>query len=594
MESSTKVENLKAAALIQMRSKIAYGAAITGTAFVLGRVPFMSETFPLAIGFIIYMVSKNPMHIYLVLPCGVGIMSCINSGCDSWGELGAMSICALIFALARNIELQLWQRGTIGAAVTITCISIYRLAMSSVYKASIGALVFEGVLVFVAVFLTEAFFQAIKEHEGGNRALTSLVVFCLASVCGMGMDFLIWAVIIFITLFMLVYGDGGIGEMTVAVSGITAFLAGQPQWGFMITLVMGVFTASFFKKRGIILTVAVFAMTCIALRSLEGGVVLGVDNYYLFMSLAAFGVMNWKFGSRIKKMLATFSGGYDARTDNVRYDVGRILTEQSEEMKELSELYSTYLDSRSMLSTQFDMTRQVIEETRWQIGRSRRRGSGICREKFHMDIAVSQCAATGEINGDCCGWHDIGNGRTVMVISDGMGKGKKAAAESLMVTKTIIGLLKSGVSAELTLKMINTIMVIKDDEDSFATVDLVISDRRTGNTKFYKIGAAPTMIRRKNTVEEVKLSEVPLGVVNGLKIKYVETFLRKGDCMVMMSDGISDAFDSRGKLDALGSIILNIRSENPQTIGDLILNQAADGYIGRERDDLTVLVARLV
>ena len=55
-------------------------------------------------------------------------------------------------------------------------------------------------------------------------------------------------------------------------------------------------------------------------------------------------------------------------------------------------------------------------------------------EKFQMDIAVSQCAATGTINGDCCGWQDLGDGRTALVISDGMGKGKRAAAESLLVS----------------------------------------------------------------------------------------------------------------------------------------------------------------
>ena len=78
-----------------------------------------------------------------------------------------------------------------------------------------------------------------------------------------------------------------------------------------------------------------------------------------------------------------------------------------------------------------------------------------------MDIAVSQCAASGSINGDCCGWQDIGDGRVAMVVSDGMGKGKKAASESLMVTKTIMALLRSGVTADLTLKMINTVMLIK-------------------------------------------------------------------------------------------------------------------------------------
>ena len=186
-----------------------------------------------------------------------------------------------------------------------------------------------------------------------------------------------------------------------------------------------------------------------------------------------------------------------------------------------------------------------------------------------------------------------------MVVSDGMGKGKKAAAESLMVTKTIMSLLKSGVTTDLTLKMINTVMLMKDDEDSYATVDLIIVDKRSGKAKFYKIGAAPTLIRRKDNVQEVQLSAVPLGIVNGLKIRYMETVLKKEDWIIMMSDGVSDGGGSgSGRndsfLSALKETAARVRSHNPQTMSDLLLDQAADSYIGRERDDLTVLVARIV
>jgi serine phosphatase RsbU (regulator of sigma subunit) len=155
------------------------------------------------------------------------------------------------------------------------------------------------------------------------------------------------------------------------------------------------------------------------------------------------------------------------------------------EMQAMAELYGTYLDSRSMLADQFRITEQIMEDLKLKIG-STAEGKHNVREKFQMDISISQLAASGLINGDCCGWSDIGRGRTAMVVSDGMGKGKKAAAESLMVTRTIISLLKSGVTAELTLKMINTIMLMKDDEDSYATVDLVIVDRKSGRCRFFK------------------------------------------------------------------------------------------------------------
>ena len=156
-----------------------------------------------------------------------------------------------------------------------------------------------------------------------------------------------------------------------------------------------------------------------------------------------------------------------------------------------------------------------------------------------------------------------------------------------------MALLRSGAGVDLILRMINEVMLMKDDDDSFATVDLMIADTRTGSARFYKTGAAPTLIRRKGRVEEVRLSAVPLGIVNGLKIKYVEVSLKKGDWIIMMSDGVSDGGDGMG-LAAIKDTVGGVRSENPKTMCDLILNRASDSYIGKERDDLTVMAARIL
>ena len=46
-------------------------------------------------------------------------------------------------------------------------------------------------------------------------------------------------------------------------------------------------------------------------------------------------------------------------------------------------------------------------------------------------------------------------------------------------------------------------------------------------------------------------------------------------------------------LSMLKETAAGVRSTDTRTMSDLILNRAADSYIGKERDDLTVLVARL-
>ena len=139
--------------------------------------------------------------------------------------------------------------------------------------------------------------------------------------------------------------------------------------------------------------------------------------------------------------------------------------------------------------------------------------------------------------------------------------------------------------------------MMKDGEDSFATVDLVVVDR-SGRTKFYKIGAAPTLIRRRNNIEEVRLSAVPLGIVNGLEIRSGGDFLKE-------KRGFSDhdvrrcqrrSGRQRGFLPQLAEILRSIRSEEPAVICDFFaLDQVSrDSYLGKERDDLTIMTAKLL
>lgn len=420
---------------------------------------------------------------------------------------------------------------------------------------------------------------------------------------GLGLSFLIWMGIIFIALWVLTTMDSGLALTVTAAGGAAAFLMGEGQWGIMATVMLGIAAAGCAKGHGSLIRTVVFAAVCILAGRVESGVVLGMDKSCLILPVVLFITLNWKFSCGMRRIMYTVAGETHTAEETFDKNADAILKEKASQMSDLTELYSTYLDSRSMLSNQFNITRQIIEDIRWQLSRPGRKAARKENEKFQVNIAISQCAAAGAINGDCCGWQDIGGGRIAMVVSDGMGKGKKAAAESLMVTKTIMSLLKSGVTTDLALKMINTIMLMKEDEDSYATLDMVTIDKKTGKAKFYKIGAAPTLIRRKSNVEEVKLSAVPLGIVNGLKVRYVETTLKKDDWIIMMSDGVSDGGDGRkgtkirdgrGFLHNIKETAASVRSQDPQTMSDLILNQAADSYIGRERDDLTVMVARIL
>lgn len=613
----------KASAFNLSKIKAVRVAALMIFAWLISRGVFLDGYFPAAVAFVAYMVRRKRLDIWLVIPAAAGILPYFRRGYEPWGDLAAVILCGILFAVSGRIKLETWQTAAISASAGIICTSVSRLVTAAVYEMSVKELLLYGLLIFVFVFV----FDTLWEEKGGvgvrsgrtvgrrgqaSRASSrtavytagelraaSLVSVSLLLLNGLGLSFLSWPVVLFLAMAALAYLDPGTAFLTVAIGGIWTGVTGQGQWGLMATAVIGVAAAALAGKKGGFVPAAVLIFTCWALGMAESGVVLGADNYCLLLSGASFLAVNWKFGGKLEKFIATYAGKEKPEKAEAGTKAAKLLKARVEDMEDLSELYSTYLDSRSVVAGQFDVTRQIMEDIRRRISGSARTAGSRSHEKFEVDISVAQCAAAGDINGDCCGWQDIGDGKVAMIVSDGMGKGKKAAAESLMVTKTIISLLRSGVTTDLTLKMVNAVMLMKEDEDSYATVDLAIVDKCTGKTKFYKIGAAPTLIRRKDKVEEVKLSAVPLGIVNGLKVRYVETVLKKDDWIIMMSDGVSDGGVAGGGgrsdvfLSMLKETAAGVRSTDTRTMSDLILNRAADSYIGKERDDLTVLVARL-
>jgi len=613
------MENTRTGAFYLPKTKVIHTLLLVLAVFTASRNTMMGDCFPAGVALTAYLVGRNSKNIYMIVPIAAGIIPYISKGYEPWGELAAILLCIMVFTAARRLELEVWHRAVIAATCTIISICAYRPFSQSVYRLDVERLLLEAAVVFALVYVFEAAGRCakstgseVRQVSGSAAKIENFKVYspeitiaavttiaCLI-VNGAGLGFMLWPVIVFISIGMFAYTGFGNAVLAAAAGTVFAAFVGQAQWGFAAALMISFAAGALVLKYGRTISVIAFAAVCWLLESVESGVVLGADGYYLFFAVGAFLAFDWRFSKSLRRIFVHFAGGNTYAAGEPSDVADEIFGTKSAELRELAELYGTYLDSRSMIADQLNVTAQIIDDIRLQTSMHSRTVARSMHEKFDAQIAVSQCAAAGTINGDCCGWRDIGDGRVAMVVSDGMGKGKKAAAESLLVTKTILTLLEAGVSVDMTLKMINTVMLMKDDEDSYATVDLVIIDKKSGTAKFYKIGAAPTLIRRKNNVEEVRLAAAPLGIVNGIRIRYVETELKKDDWIIMMSDGISDGGEVRGGikngafLQNIKAAAADVRSEDPRTMSDLILNRAADSYIGRERDDMTVVVARII
>ena len=143
-------------------------------------------------------------------------------------------------------------------------------------------------------------------------------------------------------------------------------------------------------------------------------------------------------------------------------------------------------------------------------------------------------------NGDTSAVFDDGTGVCYAVLSDGMGTGQKAAFESRMVVTMFRKLVGSGVSCLSAVKMINSIMLTKSPEETFATFDAVRINLDTCRVTVIKSGAAATLIRRRGSVMRISSQTFPVGIYEESDTFSQEHELEPGDVLIMCSDGVNE------------------------------------------------------
>jgi stage II sporulation protein E len=145
-----------------------------------------------------------------------------------------------------------------------------------------------------------------------------------------------------------------------------------------------------------------------------------------------------------------------------------------------------------------------------------------------------------EVCGDCFDSFFDGKGNFIAILSDGMGKGEKAAIDGAMAATLFSRLIISGFSFPCALRLVNSAMLVKSHEESLATLDILKVNLYDGKSVIYKAGATVSLLYRNGKVSEIKKSAMPIGILRQAEFATVNGGLRNGDVMIMMSDGAAD------------------------------------------------------
>lgn len=208
------------------------------------------------------------------------------------------------------------------------------------------------------------------------------------------------------------------------------------------------------------------------------------------------------------------------------------------------------------------------------------------KANYRLEVGVAQLpCGNNRICGDAYNYFNDGKGGVVMVLSDGMGSGGRAAVDSSMVSGLLKRLIRAGFGFECSLKLINSAMMFKSSDESAATVDITAFDLFSGNTVFYKAGTPQTVIVKGKKIGRASCESYPAGILRDVKFDKSQTVCEKGDIIVMVSDGVTDADG-----EWLDSLLQNIKGLPAQQIAENIAQSASRRRSDGHEDDITVMV----
>ena len=216
-------------------------------------------------------------------------------------------------------------------------------------------------------------------------------------------------------------------------------------------------------------------------------------------------------------------------------------------------------------------------------------------KQFVVETGVATAAKGGGlISGDSYTMMELGKGKYALAISDGMGNGLRAREESMETLRLLKQILQTGISEQVAIKSINSILSLRTTDEIFATLDLAIINLHDATLRSLKIGSSPSFIKRGREVIQIAANNLPIGIIEHVELETVTEQLQAGDLLIMMSDGIFEGPKHVINNDLwLHRKIKDMKTDDPQEIADLLLEEVIRSEMGVIRDDMTVVVAKV-
>ena len=219
----------------------------------------------------------------------------------------------------------------------------------------------------------------------------------------------------------------------------------------------------------------------------------------------------------------------------------------------------------------------------------RERLSLVQQEPLMAVAGVAARRKDGEtVSGDAGTYFKRADGALYVLLCDGMGSGPQANRESTLALRLLEQFLQAGVDTEHALVTLNSALALRGEEaGGFTTIDLLQVDLFTGDGAVFKLGAAPTYVRKGETVRRIVGTSLPAGLSDGEKFApdRFPLHLSPGDCVLLVSDGVAGGGDDSW----LRERFAGFSGDSPKELAADLIAHSPQGAT----DDRTALVVRI-
>lgn len=213
------------------------------------------------------------------------------------------------------------------------------------------------------------------------------------------------------------------------------------------------------------------------------------------------------------------------------------------------------------------------------------------------DLAATWRTAR-EVGGDFYDVFELSGGRLGLFIADVSDKGVPAALFMALTRTLVRAVVYDILSPAEALRRVNALILPDNEQEMFVTAVYAVLEPQSGRLTYANAGHNPPLWRnvQGTALESLERTGPALGILPDLSMQERTIEIEPGDCLLLYTDGVSEAFSPSGDLFGVERLCRHFQSHPCESPRDLLtsLEDAVDEFMASlpAADDMTMLALK--